>query len=248
MLDRRASAALAKELPTDRLAAFGLLELSASRPQKEVKWLAVRCLGYVGQFRDMVAALNDPARRLEWPEYVDQLRDAVARDSESAAAVRQALEKQYPQQATLLYRMLWGYSNKNLEDGADKDLVSALESDTLAVRVLSFRTLFGLTGLGLYYQPEQTAAKRLQSTVQWQRRQKKGEIRLKTHEEKAGAAAEENVAPSTKKTENRSGPFPERKFDARRPRPNRQSAIYRPGRPACISRWAAAKRFDCRPK
>jgi hypothetical protein len=120
----------------------------------------------------------------------------VARDAESAAAVRQALEKQYPQQAAQLYRMLWGYSNKDLEDGADKTLVDALEDETLAVRVLSFRTLHDLTGVGLYYQPEQTAAKRVQPTAAWQKRQKRGEIRLKTPEEKAGAVAEEKAAPN----------------------------------------------------
>jgi hypothetical protein len=195
MLDHRASLSLAKELPTDRLARIGLLELNASRPQKEMKWLALRCLGYVGQYRDMVAVLNDPAHRLEWLEYVDQLREAVARDAESAAAVREALEKQYPQQAALLYRMLWGYSDKDLQDGADKTLVDALDNETLAVRVLSFRTLHDLTGLGLFYQPEQTAAKRQQPTAHWRQRLKAGEIRLKTPEEKAGAAAEEKVAP-----------------------------------------------------
>jgi hypothetical protein len=198
MLDHRASVSLAKELPTDRLARIGLLELNTSRPQKEVKWLTLRCLGYVGHFRDMVVALNDPARRVEWPawpEYIEQLREAVARDAESAAAVRLALEKQYPQQAALMYRMLWGYNDKNLQEGADKTLVGALEDETLAVRVLSFRTLHDLTGLGLFYQPEQTAAKRQQPTVRWRQRLKAGEIRLKTPEEKAGAAQEEKAAP-----------------------------------------------------
>jgi hypothetical protein len=142
--------------------------------------------------------LNDPARRVEWPawpEYIEQLREAVARDAESAAAVRLALEKQYPQQAALMYRMLWGYNDKNLQEGADKTLVGALEDETLAVRVLSFRTLHDLTGLGLFYQPEQTAAKRQQPTVRWRQRLKAGEIRLKTPEEKAGAAQEEKAAP-----------------------------------------------------
>ena len=116
-LDRRASISLAQPLalPTDRLARLALLEVVTSRPQKEVRWLALRCLGYIGQFDDMVKALNDPARKLDWPEYVDQLREAVARDSESAAAVRLALEKQYPQQAADLYRMLWGYTDKDLQ-------------------------------------------------------------------------------------------------------------------------------------
>ena len=118
-LDRRASISLANPLalPPDRLARLALLEVVTSRPQKEVRWLALRCLGYIGQFDDMVKALNDPARKLDWPEYVDQLREAVARDSASAAAVRLALEKQYPQQAADLYRMLWGYTDKDLQTG-----------------------------------------------------------------------------------------------------------------------------------
>ena len=195
MLDHRASVTLAKELPTDRLARIGLLELNASRPQKEVKWLALQYLGAVGQFRDMVLALNDPVHRLEWPEYIDQLHEAVARDAESAAAVRLALEKQFPQRATLLYRILWGYNDKDLQDGGDKTLIDALDDETLAVRVLSFRTLHDLTGLGLFYQPEQTAAKRQQPTARWRQRLKAGDIRLKTPEEKAGTAAEEKTAP-----------------------------------------------------
>lgn len=194
--DRRASVALAQPqaLPTDRLARLALMEVVTLRPQKEVRWLALRCLGYIGQFNDLVKTLNDPARKLDWPEYVDQLREAVARDAQSAAAVRVALETQYPQQAADLYRMLWGYSDKDLQTGADKDLVKALEDDTLAVRVLSFWNLRELTGLGLFYRPEQTAAKRLQPTVRWRQRLEAGEIRLKTPEEKAGAAATENTA------------------------------------------------------
>ncbi len=197
MLDHRASLTLGKELATDRLARIGLLELYTSRPQEEVKWLALRCLGYVGQFRNMVAALNDPtpARRLKWPDYIDQLREAVARNAESAVAVRNALQKNYPQQAVQLYRMLWGYSDKDLRDGNDKVLVSALNDETLAVRVLSSWNLHELTGLGVSYRPEQTAAKRQQWVVRWQQRLKAGEIRLKTPEEKAGADDDEKTAP-----------------------------------------------------
>lgn len=195
-LDRRASQQIAPltALPTDRLARLGLLELSTSRPQKEVKWLALRCLGYIGQYHDMVAALNDPVHKLEWPDYIDQLREAVGRDSQSAAAVRLALEKQYPQQAAELYRMLWGYSDKDLQSGEDVKLVKALDDQTLAARVLAFWNLKDLTGLGLFYKPEQTAAKRQQPMLRWKQRLEAQEIRSKTPEEKAGAAAEENAA------------------------------------------------------
>jgi hypothetical protein len=200
-LDSRASSEIARTLQTDQSARVGLLELT-SHVRKEVRWLALRCLGYVGQFRDMVAALNDaaPAHRLDWPEYIEQLREAVARDSESAAAVRQALEQQYPQQAAELYRMLRGYSDRNLQEGADRDLVRGLDDDTLAVRVLSIWNLKEVTGLGRYYQPEQTAAKRQQAAQRWRQRLKANEIRLKTAEEKAGAAARENATPVATET------------------------------------------------
>ena len=194
-LERGASAAIAQALPTDSPARLRLLELT-SRPQKEVRWLALRCLGYIGQYRDMVTVLNDTAHKLDWSDYIDQLCEAVARDSESAAAVRLALEKQYPQQAADLYRMLWSYSDKDLETGEDIKLVRALRDETLAVRVLSFWNLKDLTGLGgQIYQPEQTAAKRQQPTRRWEQRLEAKEIRLKTSEEKAGAATEENATP-----------------------------------------------------
>ena len=179
-LDRKASAAIAQALKTDRPARVGLLELATSRPQKEVKWLALRCLGCVGQFRDMVAALNEPVHKLDWADYyIDELRAAVGRDVETAAAVRLALEQQYPQQAATLYRMLWGYSNQDLEAGEDAKLVQGLkDEETLAVRVLAIWNLKDITGLGQLYQPEQTAAKRQMATRRWEERLAAKEIRL----------------------------------------------------------------------
>lgn len=179
-LDRRASAVIAEALPTDRLARDGLLESALSRPQKEVKWLALRCLGSVGNFSDVVAALNDPNPnfRLNWPDYIDLLRTAVARDAESAAAVRADLEKQYPGQSEDLYEMLWGYTDKKLEDGADAKLVRGLENDKLAVRVLSIWNLKNITGLGGEYRPEYTATKRQPLAQRWWRRLEAKEIRM----------------------------------------------------------------------
>ena len=163
---------------------MGLLELVISQRQREVKWLALRCLGCLGQFRDMVAALNEPAHRLEWSDYyIDELRAAVGRDADTAAAVRAALEQQYPQQAATLYRMLWGYSNEQLAAGDDAKLVDGLkDEDTLAVRVLALWNLKDITGRGQLYQPEQTKAKRQLATQRWQQRLEAKEIRLKTSE------------------------------------------------------------------
>lgn len=195
-LDRRASAAIADALPTDRLVRVGLMELAVSRPQKEVKWLAFRCLGYVGQFDDIVKALNDPDYKLVWSDYVDMLRMAVARDAETAAAVRVSLEKQYPQQAPGMYRMLWGYTDQDLGKGKkpgmgeDVTLVRGLDDELLAARVLSYWNLKDITGQGAAYQPEQTAARRQQSVRRWRQRLDAKEIRYQIGQEETEKADE----------------------------------------------------------
>ena len=149
----------------------------------------------------MLAALNDPAHKLDWSDfYVDRLREAVGRDAESAEAVRMALETQYPQQAAELYRMLWGYSDRDLQSGEDANLVRGLDDDTLAVRVLSYWNLKDVTGMGASYEPAQTAARRQQPIRRWRQRLDAKEIRLKTPEEKAGAAAEETTLPPSPAT------------------------------------------------
>ena len=131
--DRWASPAVSQSLSTERPARRGLLELM-TRPQKDVHWLSLRCLAYVGYFHNLVEAMNDSAHKLVWEEYIDELHAAVARDSDTAAAVRLELESQYPQQAAMLYRMLWGYTDDDLANGEDANLVRALDDDMLAVR------------------------------------------------------------------------------------------------------------------
>ena len=115
--------------------------------------------------------LAEPANKT-WTDYVEYLRDAVARDPAAAAAVRTALERQYPQ-GTDMYRMLWGYTNEQLsgkdpEHAEDVSLVEALNSDSLAMRRLSFWNLKDITGYGgLFYKPEDTAAQRQQAYQAW---------------------------------------------------------------------------------
>ncbi|MEN6449237.1 MAG: hypothetical protein ABFC96_01990 [Thermoguttaceae bacterium] len=204
-IDRRASLALAEAMgadAADKAARLGLLELATTRPQREVRWLALRCLGYLGQFSEMVGALDDLTHKGDWQDnYLDELRAAVARDPETAAAVRQALERRYPQQAADLYRMLCGYTDKDLQSGEDAKLVRGLEDDSLAVRRLSFWNLRDITTLGLFYQPEQTAAKRQVAARAWRQRLDAKEIRFRnpdgrpTASSRLKAAEERAVAP-----------------------------------------------------
>ena len=186
-LDQRAAVSVSQGLPADRDAERGLMELAIAR-QREIRWLAARCLGYVGQFDSLTAALNDPEYRREWPDYFDQLEEAIARGPETAGAIRQSLGKLYGNDAAALYRMLWGYTDKDLEDGEDARLVKFLEHEVPVFRVLAFENLRRITRKSLYYHPEATAVKRASSMLQWRQLLKAGGIRFKTAEEKPRSA------------------------------------------------------------
>jgi hypothetical protein len=179
--------------PASRPAQRGLMELAEHR-RKEVRWLAIRCLGYLAYFDPMVMVLDDTEFKQEWTNYIGQLREAVDRDAGSAAAVRKSLESRYPQTAADMYRMLWGYSDKDLASGEDEKLVEFLENENLPLRVLSIWNLRDITGAGLYYRPEATAAKRQQPVTNWRQRLAAKEIRVKAAEEKAGNADREKAA------------------------------------------------------
>ncbi len=181
-LDMRASGVLVEEVPADRPAALALREAATGHRQREVRWLAVRSLGYLGQFDPMVAVLDEEDSKTVWFEYIDELRAAMARDPRLAVAVRESLRKHYGADAEKLYRMLWGYSSDELADGAAAVLVNDLEHERLAVRLLSFWNLREITGLGLFYRPELSAAKRQLPVQRWRERLASGDITRKAEQ------------------------------------------------------------------
>jgi hypothetical protein len=183
-LERGASQVVLQETSMKEPARQSLQVLSEDR-RKEVRGLANRCLGYLGYFDPEVSALGNLTFRYpEWDPYIELLREAVARDAVTAAAVRQALEKQYGTLSGEMYRMLWGYTDENLAQGDDARLVGMLDHENLAVRVLSFWNLHKMTGLSLYYRPENNEIRRRQPVQSWQQRLKAGEIRIKKPEDK----------------------------------------------------------------
>jgi len=188
--DRVGSHQLERELQAD--ARLGLLELAVHR-RREVAWLAARCLGYIDRFDDMVKVLNDPLYKQVWPECIDKLREAIARAPQTAAAVRQAMERWHDQEGTALYRMLWGYTEKDLRNGQAATLVDHLNHKTLAFRVLSFWNLHKLTDWKLYYVPEDTEAERRPSVQKWKERLESGEFWTRLAEKRNEVA--EPVAP-----------------------------------------------------
>jgi hypothetical protein len=200
--DRLASETMARELQVDRSLRFGaglvLMELNEhSRPEN--RWLAARCLGYIGDFGPLVASLNDP----DYPpvrtdESIEHLRAAVARSPQTAAGVRDALEKQYGQDAPKLYRMLWGYTKQGLKDNREAEgLVEDLGDETLAVRTLSFWNLRDTFGLGLLYRPTDREPIRRAHAQAWKRRLESGELWSRLPGEGRAALTEKTPPPKT---------------------------------------------------
>ena len=177
LLDARAAAIMAPAIQPTQPARLKLLEFADDPQRREVRWLARRCLAYLDTVEPLVAPLAQLDAQREWPDYLAQLAEAIDRSPQSAAAIRLSLEKLWPREASTAYRMLWGYTDKDLEAGEDAALVRALEHDSLVVRVLAWWTLKEITGLTFAYRPELPPAKRDAAVKKWRERQAAGQIR-----------------------------------------------------------------------
>jgi hypothetical protein len=170
-IDRIASQDLEPWLVPDRSIALSLKEQAqTSNRRTEIASLAVRCLSYLDQFEPFVPMLNDDRHKSSWESQFDALQDALARGPESSRQVRLAFEKLRGDAGPELYRMLWGYSPEQLEQGAAGRLVDFLDHESLDFRVLAFENLRRITGITHSYRPEATAAGRRSTVQRWRQR------------------------------------------------------------------------------
>jgi hypothetical protein len=197
--DQLASPELEKSLAIDAPVMKNLREMTSHR-RKEVSWLVIRSLGTLGQFGHMVAMLNseDKDRKQFWIDCADQLQEAVNRDTETAAAVHKLFDKDFGPAAPDLYRMLWGYTEKDLRGGQAKLLVDYLDHRVLAYRVLGFWALQRLTGgWKLTYAPDLLPEnKRVAAVNVWRKRLESGEFYTRVVPRLGAAAASAASAPA----------------------------------------------------
>lgn len=180
-LEQQAAGALDRETE-GRPMGLALRELADHR-KREVRWLAMRCLGYLGDFQPVVTALNDPEKKQDWQEYTERLREAVVRSPDTAAVVRSMMQRVYGNDGAGLYELLWKYPDDRLTPEDAAQLIRQLDNELLAFRVLAFwGNLKRITGLGLFYRPEDPAPKRQPSIAKWKER-------LKTSPSTNGGAA-----------------------------------------------------------
>lgn len=182
-MERRAAASVDDYLHVDKPVVPALIELLAHRLE-ENSILAIQSLALLGQFEPLVPLLNDPTRRRLDNNDIVSLRAAVARGPASAAEVRKAFEAVRGQkQGDELYRMLWGYSPEQLEEGAAAQLIEWLSHQELDYRVLSFWNLHHITGFGYLYRPEVSEIKRRTAVQRWRQKLEAGLIVPKANED-----------------------------------------------------------------
>ncbi len=169
VLEQQAAAVMERTVTLDRPASLSLRELAEHR-RREIRLVALRSLAVLDDFGPLVDALNNPDERLQWDEYVEVLRAAVARGPKSAAIARSLLEDLYGDQGTGLYEMVWKYQADTLTPADARQLVQSLDHEVLVFRVLAFWNLRTMTGLQFRYRPEDPAQKRQPAIARWRER------------------------------------------------------------------------------
>ena len=175
-IDRLASATLEPLLGEDRPVEIALEEQS-EHPRVEVRSLAARCLASIEKFDRIIDTFNDESLKSYWSQHFDHLQAALARGPLAAARVFDALERRKGGEAERIYRMLRGYSPKQLEEGEDKILVDYLKHDSLDVRVLAISNLRRITGRTQGFHPHLPEARRRTAQRQWDQAASGGTIR-----------------------------------------------------------------------
>lgn len=176
-VDGVAAKALERLLDLERPVSVGLHEQLSYR-QADVRSLTARCLSQLDQFEPLIDQFNDKDLRSYWSSAFDAIELAIARHPQTAAAVRAAIDKRRPDNAQLLYRMLWGYSPEQLENDGARQLVKALEAPHVDVRVLAAENLRRITGK-MYFadkEPERQKA----ALVRWKHMERDKQIVYKT--------------------------------------------------------------------
>ena len=179
-LESTAREGLLELLKTEPSLEIGLRESTQFR-RSEVAALAAQTLLSMGRadvYFGGSGILSEPKQRAYWPDHFAMLLAMVDQSPAAAAEVQQSIIKMDSANATSLFRLLMGYSNKQLESGGDTELIENLDSSSMAVRVLALENLHRITGTTLYFRAEQeNAVRRAPVIKKWETRQRKGDIR-----------------------------------------------------------------------
>jgi hypothetical protein len=174
-IERDAGVTLERMISPDRPLNLTLQEVMKDR-RVEMRALAARCLAALDDFEPALRELSDPNQYSFWNGEFEALRQSLSRGKETAARLRETISLLRPMQAKEIYRLLWGYSEAQLEMGGAAELVRLLESDQMDVRVLSHLNLVSITGAREFYRPERPPTQMKTAIQSWRDRLSKGVI------------------------------------------------------------------------
>lgn len=174
-IERRASLDMEAELPIDKPLDITLAEHAVGR-RIEIRSLAARSLAAIDQFEPLLGELNDPRQYAYWASDIDALRLALSRGSDTAQRVYATLQNRRPENAKHMYDMLLGATDEQLTEGSAAELVKALESNEIDMRVVAMDSLRRITGLMNMYRPEKPLASNATSIQKWKQQLKENQI------------------------------------------------------------------------
>jgi hypothetical protein len=174
-VDRSASTTLVGFLAPDRPITLSLDERTKDR-RSEVRSLASRCLAYLGTYEPLVEEFGDSRQRSYWAPEFGVLRHVISLAPENAARLCETFERSCGDDAADLYRMVWGYSPEQLQEGSDAKLVEFLDHESLEIRVFAYENLRRITNETHIYFPEQTEVRRRSSVRKWREQLEEGAI------------------------------------------------------------------------
>lgn len=178
LIDRDASKQLEPRLSLGRALTVSLQEQVANR-LVEVRTLAIRSLGQLGDFDSFLDALNDSELRSYWHVLFDGLRDGMRLNPDSATDVRVAVERLRGDDGQILYRLLRGYSPAQLNEGGARELVEALESPSMDIRVMAYENLRRITQKTHLFRPDREPRQQKSAVLNWRKSLQNGTIQYK---------------------------------------------------------------------
>ena len=176
-LERQAAAIVGEGLSGDKAVTVALKEAAEHR-RIEVAQLALRGLAQVGEYEAFTSPLRDATQRSStWDRYLEWLTASLNYGPYYCEKVREALTKQHGvDKGGVLFRMLWGFDDAQLQNGAAKDLVEMLDHSELDFRIVAGWNLVRISGQSLGYAPQDPPLKRKQAIVKWEQKLAAGQI------------------------------------------------------------------------
>ena len=171
---------LLEQIDADKPLEMSLREATSFR-REEVAALAGETLLMLGRgevFFGVDGLLSKESQRSFWEEHFRTLSAMLDRDPSVAARILDDIRRMDAAGEPTIRTLLTGYSQQDLIDGGDAELVEALDSPSMPIRVLAIENLSAITGKRLFYRAEhKTEAKRSAAIKKWRALVRKEQIR-----------------------------------------------------------------------